>query len=374
MSKYVCPRCFTEQDTNDVEYICTNISRSNPCPRQKSHTPFKPDNLKSPICDKCGQPVMTRVCPKCGFELPNNIENTNTYPIAIIGAKECGKSNYVAVLINELKNEIGRAFNCSLMACGDKTINRYRNDFYNPLYRHKTCVRGSDAGDVDPLIYSLTFLKKNGFLKKIFGSKTASQSISLTFYDTAGENLDSESSMLTFNRYLAHASGIILLLDPLQLPNVRNELHNKVHLPEENTDVTEVLNRTIEVVRQEQHLPDTKKIDIPVAIAFTKIDAVQDLLDPSSCLHNDSEHISDGYFSKNDFSDENDEMQSLVDAWMGQELYQLVSVNFNNFGFFGLSALGSNPDTNNVIPKFRPFRVADPFLWLLAERKIIPTK
>ena len=76
MSKYVCPRCFTEQDTNDVEYICTNISRSNPCPRQKSHTPFKPDNLKSPVCDKCGQPVMTRVCPKCGFELPNNIENT----------------------------------------------------------------------------------------------------------------------------------------------------------------------------------------------------------------------------------------------------------------------------------------------------------
>src|SRR5699024_9185506 len=147
-----------------------------------------------------------------------------------------------------------------------------------------------------------------------------------------------------------------------------------VHLPEENTDVTEVLNRTIEVVRQEQHLPDTKKIDIPVAIAFTKIDAVQDLLDPSSCLHNDSEHISAGYFSKNDFSDENDEMQSLVDAWMGQELYQLVSVNFNNFGFFGLSALGSNPDTNNVIPKFRPFRVADPFLWLLAERKIIPIK
>src|SRR5699024_9797523 len=112
---------------------------------------------------------------------------------------------------------------------------------------------GSDAGDVDPLIYSLTFLKKNGFFKKMFGSKTASQSISLTFYDTAGENLDSESSMLTFNRYLAHASGIILLLDPLQLPNVRNELHNKVHLPEENTDVTEVLNRTIEVVRQEQH-------------------------------------------------------------------------------------------------------------------------
>lgn len=37
---------------------------------------------------------------------------------------QTGKSNYVAVLINQLKNDIGRAFNCALMACGDKTLNR----------------------------------------------------------------------------------------------------------------------------------------------------------------------------------------------------------------------------------------------------------
>lgn len=30
-------------------------------------------------------------------------------------------------MINQLKNDIGRAFNCALMACGDKTLNRYRN-------------------------------------------------------------------------------------------------------------------------------------------------------------------------------------------------------------------------------------------------------
>lgn len=329
-----------------------------------------PADPRRPVCDECGQPLTVRVCPKCGFELPMNIIGTRNYPIAIIGAKECGKSNYVAVLINELKNEVGRSFDCSLMACGDQTINRYRNEFYNPLYRNRTCVRGSDAGDVDPLIYSLLFKRKVGLLRK-----PVNEAISLTFYDTAGENLDSEDSMMTFNRYLAHASGIILLLDPLQLPVVRDELAGRVRLPEENTNVTEVLTRTIDVVRQQQGQTDYgEKIDIPIAVAFTKIDAVRPLIDPSSCLNNDSVHIRNGYFTKSDFDSENQEMQSLVDAWLGQELYQLVSMNFTRFGFFGLSALGSNPDTNNTIERLRPFRVSDPFLWLLAEQKIIPTK
>ena len=370
MAKYVCPRCFEEQDLADVEYICTNTSKTHPCSKARSREPFKPTNAKHPVCEECGQPLTTRVCPKCGFELPTNFRSMKNYPIAIIGAKECGKSNYVAVLIDQLKNSVGRSFNCSLMACGDKTINRYRNDFYNPLFRNKVCVKGSDAGDVDPLIYNLLFQKKGGLFHK-----AVNDAISLTFYDTAGENLKSRDDMMTFNKYLAHAAGIILLLDPLQLPHVRDELNGKVNLPEENTDVTEVLERTIDVVRTQQNQRNfSKKIDIPIAVAFTKIDAVQSLMDPSSCLNNDSVHVRNGYFTKSDFDDENQEMQSLVDTWMGEELYQLVNMNFNKFGFFGLSALGCIPDTNNTIARLRPFRVVDPFLWLLAQQGIIPEK
>ena len=67
-------------------------------------------------------------------------------------------------------------------------------------------------------------------------------------------------------------------------------------------------------------------------------------------------------------------MQSLVESWLGLELYQLVSTNFSDFAFFGLSALGSNPGMDKKIPKFRPIRVADPFLWILAQHNIIPVK
>ncbi len=366
--KFLCPRCFEEQSLDSIQYICSNESK--PCQLAIDKKPQRAENSKKPVCTECKQALITKICPKCKMELPLNIGTAKSYPIAIIGAKETGKSNFVAVLINQLKNEVGRAFDCSLMACGDKTINRYRTDFYDPLYRHRTCVQGTDAGEVDPLIYSLLFQRKGGFLRK-----ATNDAVSLTFFDTAGENLNDENMMRTFNPYLYHSSGIILLLDPLQLPKVRDELEGRIRLPEENTDVNEILTRTIDIIRR--NVPGLNKegvkIDIPLAIAFTKIDVVSDLLDPASCLRNDSVHIRKGCFDQVDFQDASEEMQSMVEEWLGMELYQLVSTHFAKFGFFGLSALGSNPDMDKKIPKFRPFRVADPLLWILAKEGIIPS-
>lgn len=371
MPKFVCPRCFEVQNTRDIKYICTNTNPNINCKRAQSAKAFRPKTfLKAKKCDECGHILTKKVCPKCLFELPFGIEKTKNYPIAIIGAKECGKSNYVAVLINQLKNSIGRAFDCSVMACGDGTLNRYQKQFYDPIFKHKICVGATDSGEVEPLIYTLLF-KKN---RKLF-LKKQNKAVSLTFFDTAGENLNSMSSMQMHNGYLSFASGIILLLDPLQLPFVRDKLDDKIRLPEENTDANTILSRVVEIIRTQRGLTDaSKKIDIPIAISFTKIDAVETLLDPTSSLKDDSTHIKNGYFDMLDFNNSNEEMQSLVEKWMGIELIQNISMQFSNFAFFGLSALGSNPDSENKIPRFRPFRVADPFLWLLAQKKIIDSK
>lgn len=367
--KFLCPRCFEEISENDIEYICSNQSARDNCQMAKNRTPQHPADPKHPVCSECGKPMIRRICPKCGGELPRNIGSSESYPIAIIGGKETGKSNYIGVLIDVLKNKVGRTYECALQACGDRTITRYREEFYNPIFNKKMCVMGTDSGEVDPLMYLLLFRKKGGFFHK---EKT--ESVNLTFFDTAGENLDNLDSMQTYNRYLTHSSGIILLLDPLQLPYVRSELQGKIRLPEQNTDVNDILTRTIRIIRDGKNIPDNKKIDIPIAIVFTKIDAVESLLDPSSCLKNDSTHVQNGYFDKIDFNDENQEMQSLVSQWLGDGLNREVELAFNKYAFFGLSSLGSNPDMNNQIPKLRPFRVADPFLWLLAEKGIIAEK
>lgn len=369
MKNYICPNCFEKQSLNDIEYICTNTRQDKKCTNAIEGKPFKPeDKSGNPKCDDCGQVLNIKTCPQCAFELPMSIGTAKDYPVAIIGAKESGKSNYVAVLINQLKNEVGRAFKCSLYATGgDKTIKRYNSEFYEPLYKRKICVRGTDSGKVEPLIYSLLFSKKGLFSKN--------KAVSLTFFDTAGENLNSQAQMSTHNRYLSQAAGIILLLDPLQLPYVRVSLNGKITLPQENEDTNDILSRTISIIRHKNNITDlSKKISIPIAIAFTKIDAVDELIDAGSCLKNDSSHIRKGHFSKVDFNNSNMEMQSLVDKWLGPELYQQVSTQFEHFAFFGLSSLGSNPDESLNIPKFRPFRVTDPFLWILSKEGIIDSK
>ena len=100
--KFLCPRCFELQSIESVEYICTNTSATSRCQHAIDRMPQRPANAKKPVCGECGQPLVTKVCPKCGGELPLNIGTAKSYPIAIIGAKETGKSNYVAVLINQL--------------------------------------------------------------------------------------------------------------------------------------------------------------------------------------------------------------------------------------------------------------------------------
>lgn len=367
-STFLCPKCFKEMTTNDVAYVCNNNRPPSPCPLAASGEPQTPANPRKPKCAECGRPLIIKVCPECRMELPMDIGETKNYSIAMLGAKYSGKSNYIAVLINQLRNEIGRSFDCALMARGDRTIQRYRDEFYNPLYRQRTVVRGTDAGEVEPLMYSLIFKRRGGLFRK-----AVNDAVALTFFDTAGENLNDLSTMSTYNSYLRHSDGIILLVDPLQLPVVRAQLERRMELPEENADASELLTRTIEVVRSGMgHSGGDRPIDIPIAVAFTKIDAVKYLIDPSSCLQNNSTHIQKGQFDEQDFRDTSDEMQSLVDNWAGMELTNLVTQNFAHYGFFGLSALGSNPDTNMRIPRFRPFRVADPFLWLLAEKKVIP--
>lgn len=371
---YTCPCCFTTQSLDKCNYKCTNVRTSPACSRAMANEPFRPEVTgKVALCDVCKQPLTVKVCPNCGFELPLSIGTSKDYPIAIIGAKNAGKSNYVAVLINQLKNAVGYAFNCSLYTTGgEQTTNRYNKDFYAPLYLNKRAVELTDYGEVTPLIYSLLFIKERGLFSK--GSRV-DRAASLTFFDTAGENLTSEEKVSTFNRYIGHSSGIILLLDPLQLPEVRAELEGKIDLPAETTDVNAILTRSIAVIRKERGITDlTKKIDIPIAVAFTKIDAVDSLMDPSSCLKSDSTHTRNGYFDKNDFSNTDAEMRSLVQKWAGYELEQTLQAQFTTYAFFGLSALGSNPDTNGKIPKFRPFRVADPFLWLLWKNGLIQAK
>ncbi|MBC2580434.1 hypothetical protein [Clostridium sp. DJ247] len=376
---YICPYCFSKHSLSDVGFICKNDPEI--CKNAREATILKPKNTEnknempdSVFCTECGDKTHIKICPTCQAELPFAIGQYDDLVFAVIGAKEAGKSHYIAVLIDKIMNQIGSAFNCSLTAVNDGTINRYRNDFYNPVFKRSELIRvtrsaKSDSSVKQPLIYNLTF-KDQGILGSFFKSKRISNVVTIAFFDTAGEDLDSEDTMKTVNRYIYNSSGIIFLLDPLQLENVREMLPPGTSLPEQNTEIEDLLSRTANLIRKANGIKMDKLIDIPVAVAFSKIDAVEPLVDSSSCIHYSSNHINKACFDLSDFQDMNGTMESLVRSWGGENFANQLSSNFKEYGYFGITALGCNPESDKIT-KLRPHRVEDPFLWLLYKHKLI---
>ena len=172
------------------------------------------------------------------------------------------------MLLNEIMNSIGGTFNCNPQPVNDGTAKKYREDFYNPVFRRRETIQGTRSARADfsvrqPLVYTLSFMGRG-----MFGRKKISQVVTISFFDTAGEDLNSEDTILTENKYIFHSSGIIFLLDPLQLPVVRTRLPDGIGLPAENTELEDIISRTARLIRTARNLKQDQLIDIPVAVAF----------------------------------------------------------------------------------------------------------
>ena len=366
-------RCSPENDTILAKFLRVNVKLENKVVKKSPPTTII-ETIKSwsrvpreARCHNCNEKTTTRLCPNCHSELPYTMGEYKDLIFSVIGAKEAGKSHYISVLIEKIRNEVGAHFDCSLQPLNDETIKRYREDFYNPVFKKREIIKTTlpargNPSVRKPLIYTLSFRRKGLFNRKI------QDVVTIVFFDTAGEDLEAEDTVRTENKYIFNSSGIILLLDPLQLAKVRAELPQDTPLPEENLETEDLLNRVAKLIRIAHGKKPTQLMSIPVAVAFSKIDALEPLLEGSS-LNYPSQH--EGYFDLNEFENVNGEMEARIREWSGDSLVKSLEYNFKKYAFFGLTALGCNPHGTQKIDKLRPRRVEEPFLWLLWQHKLI---
>jgi len=368
-TKFTCPYCYEEHGIADWGLKCTTKNCKSGV--KKYNDTYGKDWIplaQKKKCIKCKKAAQRFYCMNTVKEIPRVFFEKKSLPIALLGAKASGKSNYIGVLINEINKKMSSPFNCSLsMTCSQESKKAYDDLYYRPLYEAGYVVSATDAGvEVPPLIFPLKFMNAKNKIVNM---------AALTFYDTAGENLDDENVMYRINHYITNAHGIMLLLDPLQVPNIRNQLVQKGFktLPPQNTDTSEILNRIIEVIRSVKKMKG--QIQIPLALVFTKIDVLEqyDILPKDSCLREESEHIKRGAFIKPDFEHTNIQMQDLLDNWLGGELISYIK-QFKDYSYFGVTSLGGNPNGTKIDSRgIHPRRVLDPLLWLLAAKSYIKT-
>jgi len=217
------------------------------------------------------------------------------------------------------------------------------------------------AAGVDPLQHFQTFGWKEGRNPN-------------AFFDTAGEDLDSIDVMSTEAKYIANSDGIVLLLDPLQMSQVRDRLKDSVTLPPKFTEPIDIVGKTIELIQRFKGLSGRRtKIDIPLAVTFSKVDEILRLFDPGSPLKEASNH--DGYFDVTDAEIVSENIKAHLQKWEDGNLDRACEKHFRNYSYFGISALGASPDASGRLEMGpAPFRVVDPILWILHRQGIIPGK
>lgn len=398
-SSFICPFCFEENKIEEVQFRCTNRrcrdvpdleltqyehgdvlipKMGKPTFRKTSKWNMK---LEAAKCPECGSSTHAFICPSCHNKLPESTLQGKDMIISVVGSRDTGKSHFIGVIINELIERISVKFGGAMEGFNDSMM-RYKAGAYQKLYldKQKLDLTKSSLQDVNngayrPLIFTLKLKRKSFF-------RTAIDSYTLVFFDTAGEDMNDEDTMSTVNKYICKSAGIIFLLDPLQIPAVRNQLAPDVVMRASSVDwrqatrSDDIMSRVSKLIRNERGMPGEEKIDIPVAIVFSKFDVIADLIPRGSTILEPSPHCYEKAFDRKDGYNVDMEIRSLLMEWEAEAFLSQVDVNYHKYSYFAVSSLGmnNNPKEERRIDRPRPHRIEDPLLWLLKEKGVIHEK
>lgn len=377
-----CPYCYHAFAAREILFRCTGRADIDgvACEPRRDEVLEKQmrqsANLLPPVfrprkstdeatCPRCQQRSRIQVCPRCHSRLPATFMSVEGRLIALAGPSLAGKTAFMTVLIHELRHAAGERLNASATGADDTTNERFSRDYESPLYRKsllfaRTTTSGQD--NIMPLVFRFTMNQRTLLRRR-------PQELLLSFADGAGEDLISPLKVELMARYLAAADGMVALVDPLQLPKVRELLGSTFTLPPllPPDQISAFVRITDLLLEGSGRAVAGKVVGKPVAIVLTKIDTLWSLLPRDSALRlpvdvSPSFNVADSLAVQR-------EVAALLAGWGAGEIVDLARKHYSCHRFFAVSSLGEQPtDSNRVSPRgVRPYRITDPFLWLLSE-------
>jgi len=328
-------------------------------------------------CPVCGGETSVRVCPQCHTRLPYEFGIAASPLVAMIGAKGTGKTVYLTVLSEVLQSEqIREDFNVDVHPIGDgldgfTSASQWVQQNVRRVYRDYQLFPATTQaidGRKEPLVLEWRSERAGRFR---YLRRRRFRTNYLSFYDTAGEDLSSQSNAHELH-YLRAAHSLILLLDPFQLPKAQQRLRLPASAITSKEPTRQVLARVTEALKHSDNW-DGEKITIPVAVAFVKMDAFYDQLGATHPLRT-RPRMAGGYDEAVGRTT-HEQVSSLLQSWGGGDINQHLDVNYRTYQYFFVSALGRQPDydTATVNPLgVNPYRVEEPLLWLLSQGDVLP--
>ena len=373
--KIRCPYCRTQFHPSDAEIVFLN----GPNASNQSIKPPQPGSLRYLVSrfrveelsgEAYTKGLAHRACPNCKRTLPER-EIDETFNIAVVGDTYSGKTHYIAVLIDQLKNSIMTQVgyhSSRLIPIGVETEKKYREDYYNPILEVKNArLAGTQPGEydasgaplpIDPLVYQLSLSDNRTGLTKV---------INLLFYDISGEDVADNTKLVQFGEHILRADGIIYLADPLTMQRVRQILpaHLQPSAPPSRT-AHEVLANVMYRFEQYQAIPPNGSINIPTAIIISKSDLLTYTLSVQDRRNYliFQQKVYNGLAYPPEFARIHQEIEAFLRFYQERALLQL-SKRFTNVNFLAASATGNAPDRSGFFVNINPLRCLDPFVWML---------
>jgi GTPase SAR1 family protein len=387
MAITVCPFCFRKVDSSRLAYQCAGRGNIE-CKKEEdearvrltgSHLETYPTFLPTPgrnastNCPKCGGPAKRRACPQCHTALPIDFVDSKSPMIGLVGAKNSGKTVLMTVLVKQLRETVGLRFGADIRIAtdnpdGHQGLSDYQASRELPLYSQGTLPPTTDKQGTGarqrttPIV--LRWRQESARLMRGQGLR----STVLSFVDTAGEDLNDIDTAFTLE-YLSVCDALIITLDPFALPGARARLNLPEGAIRVGDDVPlDVMSRITELLRTEYKVKSKKKIKLPVAIVFTKIDAFYPGLDRTNPIMGRPSGLP--AYEDADGQAVHEHMLALLHEWNAADIDMHLRLNYSDYRYFGVSALGAEPDyqTLSVAPGgVQPHRVEDPVLWLLSK-------
>lgn len=309
-------------------------------------------------------------CPVCHKPVHKIVGNNII--ISIIGSRDSGKSHYIGVLIHEIINDIAKKLDWVIIPEAN-TMRLYETNF-SRIYTANQILNLTSKnydGFYDPYIFYITDKKGKTF--------------TLTLYDTAGEDFESDDLMENSARHAFHADGIVFLIDPLKIANVYTSLSQDVVSNSSSVSASKafqndaILSILSASLRRHHKIKENKKIPIPLAVLIPKLDVLAPGFPPHYACLFPSGHAKNQGFNVAENRRVNTEIRkwlASVDDGATNSYIAQLEMNYTTFSYFGASSLGMKnaPDKDGVFSAPNPHRVEDPILWILKENGILKEK
>jgi len=316
--KYICPHCYEKFHPRDATYNCRSC-KSNFTLEQlpilhRLYTQF----LDLKVVNFCPvnnhDSLCKTLCPNCNKEFFYELQGNKNAMIALIGGTGSGKSVFLTVLMNELKNTLSQYSSYSLMNLGDTSslIDGLSRNIYieHTLPGATGTIETSIAGE--PLVF---LFKNNAEYKK---------SLSLIFYDAAGEDLESGNVTKESYRYIVHSKAIIFLADTTDQ-----------HAKDKTIKTLETL---VQTIKQGREISNDNKINTPIVVLFTKADTMKEELEASHSIFKNYER----WPSLETLNSLSVDFESFIGS-TNQNILNILRNEFVDYIVLPLSSLGFNP-------------------------------